>query len=230
MAKSCTRLTSGIESSGSGTTVNTASISPGANSAIVVAVVAFNGANMAVSGGGLTWTTKINGFAYGTDHRIWVFVAYGSPSAGALTLTYDDGTFLAWVVDNITGTVSSTPTNANTATGSGSSTAPLATLGAFANAANGTWGYCVAQDAVGHTPGTGFTEILQRAGLFDFEDSTIFKDSNDTSVDVTLSGSAAWGMAAIEIADTAGEGGGATGRGRLVGGKLVGGNLLVRRL
>lgn len=203
MSKSCTRLTSGIESSGSGTTVNSASISPAAGSAIVVAVAGFNGANMAVSGGGLTWTTRVNGFQYATDHRIWVFVAYGSPSAGALTFTYDDGTFLGWVVDNITGTVSSTPTNANTATGSGTSTAPLATLGAFADAANGTWGYCVAQDAVSHTPGTGFTEVLQRTGLFDFEDSTIFQDANDTTADVTLSGSAAWGMVAIEIVEAA---------------------------
>lgn len=229
MAKACSRLTNGIESSGSGTTVNTASVSPAANSAIVVAVVGFNGVNMAVSGGGLTWSTKINGYQYATDHRIWVFVAYGSPAAGALTLTYDDGTFLAWVVDNITGTVSSTPTNANTATGSGSSTAPLATLGAFAHASNGTWGYCVAQDAAAHTPGTGFAEVLQRAGLFDFEDSTIYQDANDTTADVTLSLSAAWGMVAMEIVDTA-SAGGSTGRGRLIGGKLVGGNLLVRKL
>jgi hypothetical protein len=216
VAKACSRLTNGIESSGSGTTVNSASISPAANSAIVVAVVGFNGASMAVSGGGLTWTTKINGFQYATDHRIWVFVAYGSPSAGALTFTYDDGTFLAWVVDNITGTVSSTPTNANTATGSGTGTSPLATLGAFAHASNGTWGYCVAQDAVAHEPGTGFTEVLQRVGLFDFEDSTIFRDSNDTTADVTLSGSAVWGVAALEIADTAGEGGGASPRNLLL--------------
>ena len=217
MAKACSRLTSGVESSGSGTTVNSASISPGASSAIVVAVSAFNTTTMSVSGLGLTWTTKVSGFQYATDHRIWVFVAYGSPSAGALTFTYEDGGFLGWVVDNITGTVSGTPTNANTATGSGSSTSPLATLGAFANAANGTWGYCIAQDSVSHEPGTGFTEVLQRDGLFDFVDSTISRDSNDTTVDVTLSGSAAWGMAALEIADTAGEGGAAPKRMLLLG-------------
>lgn len=210
MAKACTRLTAGVESSGSGTTVNTASVSPSASSAVIVTVVAFNGANMAASGLGLTWSTKINGFQYATDHRIWVFVGYGSPSAGVIALTYDDGTFLGWVVDNVTGSVSSTPTNANTATGSGTGTAALATLGAFANAANGAWAYCVGQDAVNHTPGTGWTEVAQRTGLFDFEDSTIFRDSNDTTADITLSASAAWGMVALEIADTAGEGGGST--------------------
>lgn len=204
MAKSCTRLTSGIDSGGSGTTVNTASVSPSANSAIIVEVTSFNGASMAVSGLGLTWTTKIAGFQYnGADHRIWVFVASGSPSAGVITLTYDDGTFLGWLVDNITGTVSGTPTNANTATGSGTSTTALATLGAFGDVANGTWGYCVAQDAVALTAGTGFTEVTQRTGLFDFEDNTIFRDSNDTTADVTLSGSAAWGMVALEIVEAA---------------------------
>jgi hypothetical protein len=205
MAKSCTRLTSGIESSGSGTTVNTASVSPGANSAIVVAVVGFNGANMAISGGGLSWTTKINGFQYATDHRIWVFVAYGSPSAGVLTLTYDDGTFLAWSVDNITGTVSSTPTNANTATGSGTSTTPAATLGAFADAANGTWAYYVAQESTTCAPGTGFAQVAEResTSLFDFTDATQFRDSNDTSVDATVGASAAWGMVTLEIVESA---------------------------
>jgi hypothetical protein len=203
MAKTCTRLTNGIEASGSGTTVNTASVSPGANSAIIVAVVHFNGAPMSVSGSGLTWTTKINAFAFEADHYISVFVAYGSPAGGALTLTYDDGTFLAWIVDNVTGTVSSTPTNANTATGSGTSTAPLATLGAFANASNGTWGYCLAKDGTTIEPGTGFTEVLQRTTLFDWEDATIFRDSNDTTVDATLGVSIGWGMVALEIVETA---------------------------
>lgn len=166
---------------------------------------------MAVSGLGLTWTTKINAFSYATDHYISVFVAYGSPSAGVITLTYDDGTFLAWVVDNITGTVSSTPTNANTATGSGTGTAVAATLGAFGNASNGTWAYCVQQEsAATFTAGSGFTEILERQGLFDWPDITEFKDSNDTSVDATSSESAAWGMVALEIVDTAGAGGGGT--------------------
>jgi hypothetical protein len=205
MAKACARLTSGIEASGSGTTVNTASVSPSASSAIIVKVTGFNGANMSVSGLGLTWTTKHNGFQYnGADHRIWTFVAYGSPSAGVITLTYDDGTFLDWLVDNITGTVSSTPTNANTATGSGTGNAAAATLGAFAHASNGTWAACVAQDSAATiAPGTGFTEILERQGLFDWADATEFRDSNDTSVDATLTESPAWGMVALEIVDTA---------------------------
>lgn len=211
MAKSCTRLTSGVEASGSGTSVQTASVSPGANSAIIVAVTAFNGAAMAISGLGLSWTTRINGFQYTTDHRIWVFVAYGSPSAGQITLTYDDGTFLRWSVDNVTGTVSSSPTNTNTATGSGTNTGgagttALATLGAFGQASNGTWGYGIIQDGTSLDPGSGFTEVGGGAGLFDWEDATEFKDSNDTSVDMTVgSGAEAiWGMVALEIVDSAG--------------------------
>jgi hypothetical protein len=208
MAKTPARLTSGIESSGSGTTVNTASVSPGANSAVIVAVVHFNGAPMAVSGLGLTWTTKVNAFVYATDHYISVFVGYGSPSAGVIALTYDDGTFLAWVVDNITGTISGTPTNANTATGSGTGVAAAATLGAFAHASNGTWAYVVAQDSSSTiTPGIGFSEVLERQGLFDWPDATQFRDSNDTSVDAVLTELPAWGMVALEIVDTASAGG-----------------------
>jgi cytidylate kinase len=108
-------------------------------------------------------------------------------------------------VDNITGTVSSTPTNANTATGSGTSTTPAATLGAFADAANGTWAYYVAQESTTCTAGTGFTQVAEResTSLFDFSDATEFRDSNDTSVDATVGASAAWGMVALEIVEAA---------------------------
>lgn len=215
MAKACTRLTNDFSLAG-GTTATSASISPAANSAIVVAVTSYDGGSgntsMAVSGLGLSWTTKINGANYegGGSGRVWVFVAYGSPSAGQLTFTFTVDSFVNWVVDNITGTVSSTPTNANVDDNNGTGTAASATLGAFANAANGTWAYCLAHDAVNHEPGTGFTEVLQNNAIFDWVSSTIYQDSNDTSVDITLSGSALWGMVALEIADTAGEGGGAT--------------------
>lgn len=212
MAKACARLTNDFYLGG-GTTTSSASISPAASSAIVVAVTSYDGGSgntsMAVSGLGLTWTTKINGANYegGGSGRVWVFVAYGSPSAGQLTFTFTADSFVNWAVDNITGTVSSTPTNANVDDNNGTGTAVSATLGAFANTANGTWAYCIAHDGVNHEPGTGFTEVAQSNAIFDWVSSTIFRDSNDTSVDLTLSGSALWGMVALEIADTAGEGG-----------------------
>lgn len=204
MAKNCTRLTQNFDAGGSGTSFQTASVAPAANSAIIVAVFAFNGTITSISGLGLTWTTKVNGFQYnGADHRLYAFVGYGSPSAGVITINCDDGTFLGWIVDNITGTVNSTPTNANVATGSGTSNAPLATLGSFGNASAGTWGFCVAQDGVAITEGTGFTEVSQNTTLFDWECNSTFRDSNDTTVDNGLSASAAWGQIALEIVNTA---------------------------
>jgi hypothetical protein len=162
---------------------------------------------MAVSGLGLTWTTVVNGANYegGGSGRVWVFVAYGSPSAGQLTFTFTNDSFVNWIVDNITGTVSSTPTNANFDDNGGVGTTASATLAAFAHVSNGTWAYCIAQDGTTIDPGTGFTEVQQQPAIFDWEDASMFRDSNDTSVDATIGASVQWGMAAIEIVDTESE-------------------------
>jgi hypothetical protein len=221
MAKACARLTSGFDLGG-GTSTLSASISPAANSKIVVAVTSYDGGSgntsMAVSGLGLTWATKINGANYegGGSGRVWVFEAYGSPSAGQLTFTFTADSFLNWVVDNITGTVSASTANTNVDDNGGVGTAVSATLGAFAHASNGTWAYCLAHDGTTIEPGTGFTEVQQRTAIFDWEDATMFRDSNDTSVDATIGASVQWGIAAIEIADTAGEGGAASPRNLLL--------------
>lgn len=210
MAKSCVRLTAGEFVAG-GTTNNTASITPAASSAVVIAIFAFGTTTMSVSGNGLTWATKVNGELGGDGGRLWIFIGAGaSPSAGVITLTYDNDAFVDWVVDNITGTVNlTTPGNTNFIAATGTSTGPAATLGAFAHVSNGTWGMIYAQDSVTLTPGTGFTTVASRAGsaMFGHSDYSIFRDSNDTSVDGTLSGSAIWGIAALEIVDTAAAGG-----------------------
>jgi hypothetical protein len=165
---------------------------------------------MSVSGNGLTWSTKVNGANAGNSGRLWVFIGAGaSPSAGVITLNYDNDAFVNWAVDNITGTVNvSAPSNANTANATGASTAPACTLGAFAHASNATWAYGYAQDFTTPTQGTGFSLIDSNVGsaMFGHSDFTEFRDSNDTSVDSTLSDSATWGMVAIEIVDSAASG------------------------
>lgn len=210
MAKSCAHLTDNNYTAG-GTTCNTASISPAANSAVIVAVFAFDTVTMSVSGAGLTWTTAINGVSAGNGGRIWVFVGAGaSPSSGALTLTFDADAFVDWLIDNITGTVQiSGASNSNVANATATSTAPAATLAAFANAANGTWAYCYAQDSTTPTAGTGFALSDSNVGSAMFGHSTFaeWRDSNDTSPDASLSDSAIWGFVALEIIDTAGSGG-----------------------
>jgi hypothetical protein len=208
MAKACTRLTQGNDTGG-GTTSTTASISPAANSAIIVVVTTYDGGNgntaCSISGLGLSWTTKVNGVNYegGGSGRVWVFAAYGSPSAGALTFTVTEDSFVNWVVDNITGTVATTPTNTNVDDNGGTGLTASGTLAAFADVLNGAWYFCITHDGVSHEPGTGWTEVSQHDGIFDFVNSTGFRDSNDTTPDVTLGGSSLWGFVALEIADSA---------------------------
>lgn len=207
MAKSVARLTEGNFVAG-GTTTNTASISPAASSALIVAVVAFDSATMSISGAGLTWTTRINGAAFADGSLLWVFVAAGaSPSAGVLTLTFDTDAFVNWAVDSVTGTVSlSAPSTTNTVVATGTGTALAGTLAAFGNASNGTWAYGLSADEVTNTQGSGFTLVDTNKGtaIFSYTDFSEFRDSNDTSPDASTDTSAAWGFAAIEIAEAAG--------------------------
>lgn len=204
MAKTATRLTEGNYVSG-GTTTNTASISPAASSAIVVAIFAYDTTTMSVSGAGLTWTERIAGQPTIDGGRIWVFVAAGaSPSAGALTLTFDDGAFVNWAVDNITGTVSlSDPSTLNITHATNTGTAVAATIAPFSNSANAAWCYGYIIDDVTVTQGSGYTLVDTNKGsaMFGHTDFSQFQDGEDTSPDATLSSSAGWGFVAIEIRD-----------------------------
>lgn len=98
------------------------------------------------------------------------------------------------------------------ATGSGNSTALSATLAAFGNANNGTFGAgtIYTSGMTTWTVGTGFTALANLAGGFttDLSLLTEYRTDNDTSVDATASGAGDWGMIALEIA-AAGGGGGA---------------------
>lgn len=85
------------------------------------------------------------------------------------------------------------------ATGTGNSTTPSATLGAFGSAQNATIGVIGAAAGAAVTPGTGFTEL---------SDSTIatptmtmeveWRQDNDTGVDGTVT-SGQWGIIALEV-------------------------------
>lgn len=212
MSKSSTRLTAGFHDSG-GTTADTASVSPVANSAVVVTVVSFDTATMSISGNGLTWATKVNGTDLGGGWRLWCFIGAGaSPSSGAIQFTFDTDGFLDWVVDNVTGTVlMSAPSSSNVSTSQGTDGAPSLTLGAFAHASNGVWAFVYAQDDVTFTEGSGFSPVASRNGtaLFGHSDFSMYQDANDTSVNASLSLAAVWYMVALEIVDTAPPGEGA---------------------
>lgn len=206
MAKTCTHLTHG-NYTGGGTTVNTASISPAANSVVILAVTAFDGASMSASGNGLTYTAVIDGVLLG-DHRLWVFVGAGaSPSAGVITLTFAADTFVNWYVDNVTGTVDlTTPvvvSNAQTATAI--SAAASDTMNAFGSATNGTWAYLQIEDSLTITEGSGFTDVYTGIGdaIFSFSQSSEYKDINDTTPDFGISASVRWRQGSLEISNAA---------------------------
>lgn len=206
MAKSCTRLTS-FNAFEPGAPVVSPSVSPAANSLIVVRVFTYENTSCSISGLGLSWTTGLNGVDVADGAKIWVFYAFGSPSSGTITVTPDGGAWLECSVDNVTGTVDSSAPVTNIAYGSGTSNTMLATLPAFASVNNGTLGIGLVGDDRTITQGSGFSLITTGKGtqLFSFSDITEFQDSNDTSVDATFDAVAAlWWMVALEIKDSVG--------------------------
>lgn len=211
MAKACTLLDEGDFTAG-GTSGNTNSISPSAG-AVVILAFAYDTTTLSATGNGLTYTLVHNEVSV-DGGRLFVLVGAGaSPTPGVIAIGFDTDAFVDYIIVNITGSVLvSAPTNTNHDEANGTSTAPAVTLGAFANAANGTLAFIYSIDAVTVTPGTGFSLIDLNEGdaMFGHTDAVIWQDASDTSVDATLSGSAAWGIVALEIVDTAGSGGGST--------------------
>lgn len=199
-----------------GTAYSSASISPTGNR-LVLAAIAHSASGVqpvpTISGGGMTtWnqvnTVEINGFV-----RISVFRALqSSPSSGALSITFSASQDrCAWSIVELIGidTGGSNGSNAvvQSATGavSGSGTSVTATLGDFSNVGNATFGAAVVQSNPERTisPGSGFTEIAEYnapAGNF-IAIQTEFKNTNDTTVDITASGVANHlGIIGLEIA------------------------------
>lgn len=105
-----------------------------------------------------------------------------------------------WALDMIAG-VDTTTTDGivQQAVGTGSSVTPLATLGAFGNANNATYGAHGHAAATASAPGTGFTELSDVTAATPAQAlETEWQVGNDTTVDATIT-SAAWGMCAVEI-------------------------------
>jgi hypothetical protein len=147
-----------------------------------------------------------------------LFRAMGaSPSTGALTITYAGQTLTTaqWILDEATGV------NTSGANGAGaivqaapnkdetfSQTVLTVTLGAFADAANGTYGCFVNDAPITPSVGAGFTLADTDTGSL-LGAGTEWKTTNDTTVDMTDgdAASAAMGGIAIEIAVAAAGGG-----------------------
>lgn len=168
-AISVTQLTSGTNFAGGISSFSTASVTPGSNHLILIAVSNNTGVGTftGCTGNGLTWVqVRQQVSAVSTGANMAVFRALGaSPSAGAITCTFSTTSAgYIWQVYDISG-VDTTGTNGSGAvvqsaivTASGS--IPTATLAAFGSASNGTVGV-IYEAAAGGTisAATGFTLI-----------------------------------------------------------------------
>lgn len=203
-------LTSG--NSASGSSVNTASVSPVANKLITIAVFNARGGAAAtlptVSGASMTWTQVATVTANSGNWRITLFRAMSvTPGSGALTISFggtnqDQGIF--WFVNEFSGVVTTGTNGADaivqspTNTTSGTNTTITVTLSNFAKSSNATYGFCGTQ---GTSPvvGSGFTQINSQStaagrGIDEF------KSSQDTTVDFTWNSTGAQSFAiAIEL-------------------------------
>lgn len=181
MAITASNLTSGL--SGTDTqSYDTASVSPGANRLILVAVAIrnynFGGAGtVTLSGNGLTFV-QVTSVDYSnvasSKSRLALFRAMGaSPSAGAITISISgaSNSACAWSVDEFDG-VDTSGTNGsgavvqnNTCATDDADPAPSITLSALGDAANNAVFACFSNAQNRYlTPTTDYTELADQAG------------------------------------------------------------------
>lgn len=164
---------------------------------------AANAVTCATTGGAVTFTSRATLNFDGTLSRVSLFTAVPTTDVTAtITITIGSAqtaTACLWSLVAFTNVDTTTSDGiVQTATGTGSSVTPLATLAAFGSANNATFGaHGTAQTAA--TPGTGFVEVhdttaaTPTCGL-----QTEYSSANDTTVDATIT-SAAWGSIAAEV-------------------------------
>jgi hypothetical protein len=223
-----TSLTSNSTASASFGGFTTASVSPAANSLLVLWVSGFDGSGTqdftvsAVSGLGLTWTRQKLGVAGSTpkgDVECWTAPCGSSPGSGAITVTLTVGNVnggVAWDVDQVTGQSASTPVvTGNTQATNNSSAASSATFGTAGNASNlflygstvliGT-GQSVTQ-AASETPA--WTQLAQQQSNTTTQNGVslqtqVSPDATHLTASSSWTGSHSWGTIGIEIAAATG--------------------------
>ncbi|MGH3658539.1 MAG: hypothetical protein ACRDUA_17930, partial [Micromonosporaceae bacterium] len=199
------------------TTYVTASVAPGANRLVLLAISTFETTatqptTPSVTGCGLTWVL-VGSFdhdtAGGDRSSCFVFRAMGAaPTAGAVTAVFPASVSrCCWSIDEADG-VDTGGTNGSaavvqfvTATGT-SLTSITGTLAAFADPGNATYGAFGVQASSGttFTPGAGFTTLAVANGQSFAVCFTEATTGADTSVDGSWSASGRAGVLAIEVA------------------------------
>ena len=218
MALSLSALTSGSSTSNPATT---ASISPTAGRKwLAVITVSMPGGystsasdSLAVSGAGLTWTQLSRVATWGTRRALYVFRGDGTPSSGALTLTFTPNfgaaEQLKWAIVELDGIDTTTPYG-TAYTNSGSGTAASVTVSETPDAGDFILFLHGQEDGNTDTLNSELDTSLIRIG--DSTGSRRFGISYDSAPDstpapgVTWTGSCSWG--AIGFVLNAGAGGG----------------------
>lgn len=194
---------------------NTASIIPHSQRLILVSVIQYQSPGTAnapsVSGCGLTWTQVATITADGGALRVTLFRAMGSPAAGVLTLTFggQTQTQVIWSVvefQNVSvndGGVNTVVQSTTAATANSNEPNTLSlTLSAFSNVHNATY---VVIGSPNPAALSGFTRewlLITPDPTLGGPDSTgsgFFLDGNQTSLNLTWSGSGSGYGAAIAV-------------------------------
>jgi len=203
-----TNLTNGETASFPSSSETTASISPSANSLILVWVSTYGTATTptGVSGNGITYAHVLstvdydNGFGPTAFHLFRGMAA--SPSSGGITITGAGGTsFLTWLVQEV-GSVDTGGTNgsvavvqsARQANGSVASSISV-TLAAFSDADNGVICGIHTYDSATRSVGSGYTSSFSSTGQVSVE----YRLDNDTTADWTFTPNTRAGSIALEI-------------------------------
>lgn len=207
MAVTATHLTAG--NAASGTSGNTASITPVANEPVIITIFNNNGAGTqnvpTVSGCGLTWTQirskKSVSQSFLTETMILGVGA--SPSAGAITIDFagqNQASGFMWNVDRFSNTATSShikqsaDNDANT-----TQTGITVTLSSFASVNNATYAVVGWGAATAVTQKAGFTELVD-SNLGNGQLEAQFLATADTTPSWTWSSANNWSLGmAVEI-------------------------------
>lgn len=175
--------------------IATASISPVANSLILVGFLTTHNNGSpgvpSVTGNGITYAL-VDSRAFDSDRTLFLFRGMSSsPSAGAVTITLDRSSLEVNVtVDQFTNVKTSGTNGADAVVQSvdtisaGTTTSVTATLAAFADVNNATYGLA-GRNGSGQSVGSGFTLLANPASSRSA--LSMWKATNDTTVDVTYS-------------------------------------------
>lgn len=202
-------ITTGVDSTDA-TSYQTASVTLKAGRLYLLSFVNTAADAAVISGisGGPTWTSRSSTQYNTTAHRVSIWS--GVPTSdytGTIVVSFGaTQTGGRWSLNEFSGVDTTTNDGiVQQATGTGNSTTPLATLGAFGSANNATFGVNANTADSTTTPGSGFLELSDLSTTTTPASflQTQWRVDNDTTSDGTIT-SGQWGAAAVEIqADTA---------------------------